>query len=95
MAWIILFCTWDHMLTFSPDKHVKVWGRRYLVWSLVQLRLSNQSKVLLIGRLTQVPVEIDGIQSYAYTLKVLYIVDDTNLYPTLLELTGLLKIKPL
>ena len=43
----------------------------------------NQSKVLPIGRLTQVPMEVEGLRTYAY-FEVIDIVDDTNPYPTLL-----------
>ena len=54
-----------------------------LDWSPIQLRLANQSKVLPIGRLTQVSVEVEGLKSYA-DFKFIDIVDDTNPYPTLL-----------
>ena len=52
-----------------------------LVWSLSQLRLTNQSKVFPIDRLTQVPFEIEGTHTYV-DFEVIDIVDDTNLYPT-------------
>ena len=58
-------------------------GNMRLVWSPVQLRLVNQSKVLPIGRLTQAPVEIEGLVTYA-NFEVIDIVNDTNLYPSLL-----------
>ena len=54
-----------------------------LDWSPIQLRLANQSKVLPIGRLTQVHMEIEGLIKYA-DFRVIDIVDDTNPYPTLL-----------
>ena len=54
-----------------------------LDWSPIQLRLANQSKVLPIGRLTQVPVEVEGLRTYA-EFEVIDIVDDTNPYPALL-----------
>ena len=40
-------------------------------------------KVLAIARLTQVPIEFEGLRTYAY-FKVIDIVDDTNPYPALL-----------
>ena len=58
-------------------------GKSRLTWSLVYLRLENQSKVLPIGRLTHVLVEIEGLKTYG-DLKVIEIFDDTNPYPTLL-----------
>ena len=54
-----------------------------LDWSPIQLRLANHSKVLPIGRLTQVPVEVEGLRTYV-NFEVIDIVDDTNPYPTLL-----------
>ena len=58
-------------------------NRSRLDWSPIQLRLSNQSKVLPIGRLTQVPVEVKGLRTYA-NFEVIDIVDDTNPYHVLL-----------
>ena len=58
-------------------------GKPWLDWSPIQLRLENQSKVLPIGRLTQVPVEIEGLRTYT-DFEVIDIIDDTNPYPTLL-----------
>ena len=58
-------------------------GKPHLDWSPVQLRLANQVKVLPIGRLTQVPVDIEGLRTFA-DFEVINIVDITNPYPTLL-----------
>ena len=58
-------------------------GNPRLVWSPIQLRLANQSKVLPIGRLTQVPAETEGLRTYA-NFEVIDIVDDKNLYPAIL-----------
>ena len=52
-------------------------------WSLIQLRISNQEKVLPIGRLSQAQVDIEGLHTFA-DFKVINIVDDTNPYPVLL-----------
>ena len=54
-----------------------------LDWYPIQLRIVNQLKVLPIGRLTQVPMEVKGLRTYV-KFKVIDIVDDTNPYPTLL-----------
>ena len=48
-----------------------------LDWYPIQLRLANQSKVLPIGRLSQVPVEVEGLRTYV-NFKVIDIVDDSN-----------------
>ena len=58
-------------------------GKIRLVQYPVQLILFNQSKVLPIGRLPHVLIEIEGIKTYAY-FEVIDIVDDMNPYPTLL-----------
>ena len=58
-------------------------GKSRLVWSHVQLRLANQSKVLPSSQLTQVHVEIEGLHTYAY-FEVIDIVDDTNPYLVLM-----------
>ena len=56
-----------------------------LVWSLFQLRLANQLKFLPIGRLPQVPVEVEGLRTYA-KFEVIEIVDDMDPYPALTEI---------
>ena len=58
-------------------------GNPRLIWYPIQLMLSSQTKVLPIGWLTQVPVEIEWFITYA-DFKVIDIVDDTNMYPALL-----------
>ena len=52
-------------------------------WSPIHLSLANQSKVLVTGRLSQVPVEGEGLRTYI-DFKFIDIVDDTNPYPALL-----------
>ena len=61
----------------------KSMNKPQLDWSPIQIKLANQSKVLEIGRLTQVPVEVEGLRTYAY-FKVIEIVNDTNPYDALL-----------
>ena len=58
-------------------------GKPPLEWSPIQLRLANQEKVLPVGRLSQVQVDIEGLCTFA-DFQVINIVDDTNPYPTLL-----------
>ena len=58
-------------------------SKRCLDWSPFQLRLANQEKVLPIGRLSQVFVNIEGLCTFI-SFEVINIVDDTNPYPTLL-----------
>ena len=58
-------------------------GKPRLDWSPVQLRLVNQAKVLPIGRLSQVPIDIEGLQTFA-EFEVINIIDNMNPYPALL-----------
>jgi hypothetical protein len=43
-----------------PKQTWEMMGKPKLVWSLVQLRIANQHKIVLIGRLKGVSVNIDG-----------------------------------
>ena len=58
-------------------------GMLSLVWYFFKLRLANKSKGFPIGWPTQVLFKIEGLKMYTY-FEVIYIVDDTNLYPTVL-----------
>ena len=68
---IMMQNTWDSM------------GKLRLDWPHVQLRLANQEKVLPIGRLSQVLIDIEGLCIFT-DFEVFNIVDDTDPYPTLL-----------
>ena len=57
-------------------------GKPRLDCSPIQLRLANQSKVLPIGRLTQVPFKVEGLRTYVDFI-VIDNVDYTNPYPAL------------
>ena len=41
-------------------------GKPTLEWSPIQLRLANQQKIVPLGRLPNVPVDIDGVSTLAY-----------------------------
>ena len=49
----------------------------------IQLQLANLSKVLPISRLSQVPMDVEGLRTNA-DFKFIDFVDDTNPYPSLL-----------
>jgi len=55
-------------------------GKPTLSWSPVQLRLANQHNIILLGRLSGVTVDLDGVRSMA-EFEVIEIVDDKT--PTL------------
>ena len=54
-----------------------------LRYSHIQLILENQEHVCPMGRLSNVPLDIDGVQSLA-DFEVIEIIDDSGPYPTLL-----------
>jgi hypothetical protein len=58
-------------------------GKPNLIYSPVRLRMANQQVVSPFGRLEHVPVDIDGVRSFA-DFEVIEIVDDSCPYPTLL-----------
>jgi hypothetical protein len=59
----------DVMLDLGSDVSIllkKYWefmGKPKLMWSPIQLRLSNQYKIYLIGRLEKVEVNIEGVKT--------------------------------
>lgn len=58
-------------------------GRPALQWSHIQLQMVNQQKILHMGRLQGITVDIEGVSMLA-DFEVIEIVDDNNPYPTLL-----------
>jgi hypothetical protein len=63
-----------------PKKTWKCMGEPTLGYSLVQLKLANQRRVLPIGRLKGVMVYLDGVCTKA-DFEVIEIVDVTTPYP--------------
>ena len=64
----------------------KTWeqmGQTTLAWSPIQLILTNQQKIVPLGRFPNVPVDIDGVCTVA-DFEVIEIIDDINPYPSLL-----------
>ena len=41
-------------------------GKPTLIWSPIQLRMDNQHKVIPIGRLLGIPVDLDGYDQLQY-----------------------------
>jgi hypothetical protein len=66
-----------------PKKTWQCMGEPTLGYSLVQLKLANQHRVLAIGRLKGVTVDLDGVHTEA-DFEVIEIVDGTTPYPALL-----------
>jgi hypothetical protein len=62
-----------------PKKTWEMIWKTNLVWSPIQLILSNQYKIVPIGRLTRIPVNIDGVCSVVY-FEVIDIVDEIQPY---------------
>jgi hypothetical protein len=68
-----------------PKKTWKCMGEPTLGYSPVQLKLANQHRVLPIGRLKGVVVDLDGVH-IEENFEVIEIMDDTTPYTTLLGL---------
>jgi hypothetical protein len=68
-----------------PKATWKCMGEHTLGYSTVQLKLVNQHRVLPIGRLKGVTVDLDGVRTKA-NFEVIEIVDITTPYLTLLGL---------
>jgi hypothetical protein len=68
-----------------PKNTWKCMGEPTLGYSNVQLKLANQHRVLPIGRLKGVTIDLDGVHTKA-DFEVIEIVDDTTPYPTILGL---------
>ena len=70
-------------VNFLPKQTWERMGRPALQWSPIQLQMANQQKILLMGRLQGITVDIEGAIVLA-DLEVIEIIDDNNPYPTLL-----------
>jgi hypothetical protein len=68
-----------------PNHTWELMGKPKLVWSHVQLRLVNQHKIVLIGHLTRVLANVDGVCNMV-DFEVIKIMDDSQPYPTLMGL---------
>lgn len=66
-----------------PKKTWEIMGKLVLQWSLSQLQKANQHKIIPMGRLHGVTVDIEGARAIV-DFEVIKIVDDSNPYPTLL-----------
>jgi hypothetical protein len=60
-------------------------GQPNMIWSPVQLILSNQHNIVLVRILTRLTVNIDGVRSVE-NFEVIKIVDGSTPYPVLLGL---------
>jgi hypothetical protein len=68
-----------------PKKTWEMMGKPKLIWSLIQLRLENQHKIVPNGLLIGIHVNIDGVHSIE-DFELIEIMDDSNPYPTLMGL---------
>ena len=72
-------------LNVLPKQTREIMGKPKLLWSLVQLRLMNQHTIVPIGRLTRVPMNMDGVCNVV-KFEVIEIVDDNQPYIALMGL---------
>ena len=68
-----------------PNKTWQCMAEPTLGYSNVQLKLANQHRVLPIGRMKEVTIDLDGVCTKE-DFEVIEIVDDTTPYPTFLGL---------
>ena len=68
-----------------PKKTRQWMGEPKLECSTIQLWMENQQKIIPLGRLAKVMVDIAGVKVLA-DFEVTEIVEDANPYPALLEL---------
>ena len=61
----------------------EIMAKPKLAFSPIQLRLANQKIVIPLGRLSSVPVDLDGMCNLA-DFEVIEIIDDSTPYPVLL-----------
>ena len=61
----------------------EIMAKPKLAFPPIQLRLANQQRVIPLGRLSSVPVDIDGVHSLV-DFEVIEIIDDNMSYPALL-----------
>jgi hypothetical protein len=72
-------------VNFLPRKTWDMTGKPKLVWSLVQLSLATEHKIVMVGHLIGVPVNIDGVLNMAY-FEFIEIMDDNQPYLALMGL---------
>ena len=68
-----------------PKQTSQCMGEPKLEWSTIQLRVANQQKIIPLGRLSKVVVNIEGVKVME-NFEVIQIVDDIDPYPALLGL---------
>ena len=61
----------------------EIMAKPILSFSPIQLRLANQQRVIPLGRMSNIPVDLEGLCSLA-DFEVIEIIDDSMPYPTLL-----------
>lgn len=61
----------------------EIMAKPKLTFSPIQLRLANQQRVIPLGFLSSVPINLDGVRNVA-NFEVIEIIDDSTLYSTLL-----------
>ena len=60
-------------------------GEPKLEWSTIQLHMANQHKIIPLGILSKMMVDIAGVKVYS-DFEVIQILEDADPYPTLLGL---------
>ena len=61
----------------------EIMAKPKLAFSPIQLRLANQQRVITLGHLSNIPVNLEGVRNLA-DFEVIEIIDDSTPYPALL-----------
>jgi hypothetical protein len=70
-------------MNILSKKNSKLMGKPNLLWSPIQIRISNQYRIYPIGNLEQVEVNIEGVDTKE-KFEVIEILDDSDPYLALL-----------
>jgi hypothetical protein len=70
-------------VTVMTKQTWELMGKPKLIYSTIRLRMANQQTIIPFGRIEHVPVDIDGVRTFA-NFGVIEIVDDSCPYPALL-----------
>jgi hypothetical protein len=66
-----------------PKQTWEMMGEPELIWSPVHLRFANRHKIVLIGQLMGIPVNIDGVCNME-NFEVIEIIDNSQPHPILM-----------
>ena len=85
MRWIRLFLDLGSDANVLPKQTWQRMGEPKLEWSTIQLRMASQQRIIPLGRLSKIVVDIARVKAWA-DFEVIEIVEDADPYLVLLGL---------